>query len=168
MRWGLVAVVLLALFSGPCTSFAQDQKYEDLMKHLIDLKGWVAEPANGMEVGDRTGMIIIVMRDYHSGSKMMHTQIAVGKSSKKAWSQFEQGATVDNEDLFCTTIKASDHKIGIAHEKKSNTGSIVVPLNVKDGNAIFSLAFVGMAYEDALNIAKSFPWKDMETIIESR
>jgi hypothetical protein len=170
MRWktAFAVVILSAVFAFPCISSAQDQKYETLMKLLIDLKGWEAQPANGMEVGDKAGTIIIVMRDYHSGSKLMHTQIAVGKTSKKAWAQFEQGETIDTPDLFSTIMTTPEYKVGISYEKKSDMGSIVVPLNVKAGNAIFSLAFVGMPYEDALGIAKGFSWKDMEQVIENK
>jgi hypothetical protein len=170
MRWGstIAAAALFAAVLYPCVAYSQDQKYEGLMKLLINVTGWESEPANGMEVGDKAGTIIIVMRDYRSGSKVMHIQIAVGKNSKRTWSRFEDGKTVDTPEYFSAIVTTSEYKIGVSHDKKSNTGSIIVPLNVNDGDAVFSLAFSGMAYGDALGIAKSFPWKDMEKIINNK
>jgi len=163
-----ILALLFAVISIPCVSSAQDERYEEMMKLLVELKGWECEPANGMEVGDKNGIIIIVMRDYHNGSKLMHIQIAVGKTSKKAWSQFEEGKTIDTPDYYSAILTTPEYKIGIAHDKKSNMGSIVVPLNVKDGNAVFSLAFVGLSPEEALGMARRFSWMDMEKVIDNK
>lgn len=160
-----ILALLFAVISIPAASSAQDRKYEELMKLLVEMNGWECESANGMEVGDKSGTIIIVMRDCHSGSKFIHTQIAVGKTSKRAWSQFDEKKTIDTPEYFSTIMTVPEYKIGIAHDKRSNTGSIVIPLNVRDGDAVFSLAFVGIPYEDALGLARRFPWKDMERVI---
>jgi hypothetical protein len=154
---------ILFILGSSLVSFAQEQIFLDLMKELIDLNGWDAEPANGMEVGDADGEIIIAMRDYHSDNKLLHVQIAVGKSAKKAWAQYDKGENIDTQTILRMTKEDSGHKIGVSYEKNTNSGSIVVPLKVKNSNAVFSLAFVGMSYQDALDIAKRFPLSNIES-----
>jgi hypothetical protein len=136
------------------------------MRHLVDLKDWSADDANGMEVGDSNGEIIIVMRDYRSDNKLLHAQIIKGKAAQKEWAQYDRGAAIDTPTIFSTTMDVSGHKVGISYEKKNNSGSITVPLKVKNNDALFSLAFVGMSYQDALDIAKRFPWDVMEKTLE--
>jgi hypothetical protein len=170
MKMAKIIGILSVLFTLGVSfiSFAQEQKYLELMKHLIDLDGWEAETPNGMEVGDVNGEIIIAMRDYHKDNKLLHTQIIVGKSAKKAWAQYDKGENIDTPTVLKTTREDSGHKIGISYERSATSGSIVVPLKVKENNAIFSLAFVGMPYQDALDIAKRFSWPEIESAIDKK
>jgi hypothetical protein len=170
MRLAKVIGVLSILFllGASVASFAQEQKYLELMNHLIDLKDWEGETANGMEVGDVNGAIIITIRDYHKEDMLLHTQIVVGKSAKKAWAQYDKGENLDTPMIVKTTMEESGHKVGISFEKGTKSGSIVIPLKVKNNDAIFSVAFVGMPYQEALIIAKRFSWTKMEETINSK
>ncbi|MDD4464760.1 MAG: hypothetical protein PHR86_11025, partial [Desulfobacterales bacterium] len=73
-----VAVLLLAfaLVFAPASTRAQD--YQQLTPFLIDLEGWNAEPAEGMNMDMGAYKMINAVRSYTRDSRELEAMIMIG------------------------------------------------------------------------------------------
>ncbi|MGC9325638.1 MAG: hypothetical protein ACP5G0_12935 [Desulfomonilia bacterium] len=148
-----------------CTS-VQALSFTDLTPFLIDLQGWDAEDATGMTISGPSGEMVTATREYELGDKVLHAQIITGATANGAWAPFMAGYSIDSAEVFLTTMTVSGYTVGVNHDKAGNSGVVVVPLTKKTTHAVFALAYEGIGYEEALSLAQTFPWKDMEKVLE--
>lgn len=156
---GALAVTLLSV-----QSFGQMPEYVELYKYLINLPGWKAVEPTGMNMSGPMGEMVTAQREYKNGTKALTAQILSGTQAQGVWAPFTTGMTFDTPDAFMKVTEIKGYHIGISHDKKENSGGIVVPLkDVKSKVFVtFVLSYEGMSYQDALTIAEKFPWKEME------
>jgi hypothetical protein len=161
----ITATAILMIFSC-IPAYAQMPSYTELTKLLIDLKGWSAQDATGMNMSGPMGEMVNAVREYEKDGLSISAQLLVGGAAQGTWAPFEAGYTMDTPEIFIKTMDVSGHRIGINHEKKEKTGAIVVQLDTKINPGIFVLSYEGMSYSEALDIAKKFSWDSMKSAIK--
>ena len=147
------------------SAYAEMPGYTELTKLLIDIKGWEASDATGMNMSGPMGDMVNAVREYEKDSQTLSVQIIVGIAAQGAWAPFETGFTMDTPEVSIKTLDIEGYRVGINHEKNENSGAIVVLLNAKGTSGIFTLAYEGMSSDDALSLAKKFSWKSIEKAI---
>lgn len=156
-----------AMFTLSLSAYAQQvPSYSELTQYLVDVKGWKAEEAAGVDIRGPYSSMVHAMRGYAKGNMTVDAQIIVGDVAQGSWEPFASGYAVDTPDILVKTVELSGYQVGINHEKKENLGMIVVLLHTSDISGIFTLNYSGMSFENALDFAKKFPWKSMEDAIE--
>lgn len=161
----LVIAVLLAVLSC-LPAYAQMPNYADLTKQLVDIDGWEAQEATGMNMNGPMGEMVNAVREYEKNGALISAQIVVGGIAQSTWAPFEAGYSMESPEIVAKTMDVSGHRIGISHDKMEKTGTIVVLLNTKAKNGIFALAYEGLSHEEALDLARKFSWSGMEKVLE--
>ena len=147
-------------------AYAQMPGYAELANLLVDIQGWEASDATGMNMSGPMGDMVNAVREYEKDGKSLSAQIIVGIAAQGAWAPFETGYSMDSSEILVKTMDISGFRVGISHEKKEDSGGIVVLLNAEGSSGIFTLAYEGISYDEALSIAQRFPWKSIEEAIK--
>lgn len=147
-------------------AYAEMPGYAELAKLLVDIPGWEASDATGMNMSGPMGDMVNAVREYEKDDQTMSAQIIVGIAAQGAWAPFEAGYSMDTPEAFVKTMDISGYHVGISHEKIENSGGIVVLLKAEGSSGIFTLAYERMSADDALDLAKKFSWKSMEEAIK--
>lgn len=156
-----------AMFTLSLSAYAQLMpSYSELTGYLVDVKGWKASDASGVNIRGQYSGMVHAMREYSKGSMAVDVQIIVGNEARGNWEPFASGYAVETPDILVKTVEISGYQVGVNHEKRERIGMIVVLLHTTDISAIFTLNYSGMSYESALEFARKFPWKSMENAIE--
>jgi|Deesub1362B_J571_1020462.scaffolds.fasta_scaffold00214_39 hypothetical protein len=165
MKRFLITVVIL-LFSAVSVQAGSLPKYSELYKFLIDLRGWKAEQPTGSNMSSPMGEMVTAERTYHKGSKELHAQILGGFSAMAAWVPFGMGMTYDSPDEFFKTFSLEGFPAGVSHQKGDNSGTVVVQIKgvTNTQGVVFVLNYNKMSYEEAIDIVKKFPLKEIKKV----
>ncbi|HOO36675.1 MAG TPA: hypothetical protein PLU81_05630 [Deltaproteobacteria bacterium] len=158
--------IIIVFLSFLVPAYAQMPGYAELTKLLIDLDGWEAEEATGMNMSGPMGDMVDAVREYEKDGQTISAQIIVGGAAQGTWAPFSTGYTIETPEVLAKSLEESGYHIGINHDKQENTGGVVVLLNTKSTTGVFVLSYEKMDYQEALNLAKKFSWSAMEQAIE--
>jgi hypothetical protein len=161
----IAATTIVVIFTCFPVS-AQMPKYTELTTLLIDLKGWTAQDATGMNMSGPMGEMVNAVREYEKDRLSISAQLMAGGAAQGTWAPFESGYTMETPEIFIKTMEVSGYRVGINHEKKENSGAIVVLLDTKINPGIFVLTYKGMTDNEALDLAKKFSWDSMKKAIK--
>ena len=159
----LSAIIICISFTP---AFAEMPGYAELTKLLVDISGWEASEATGMNMTGPMGEMVNAVREYEKDDMTISAQIIVGMAAQGAWAPFQAGYSIDTPETSVKTMDISGYRVGISHEKKEKSGGIVVLLPAEGTSGIFTLAYEGMSSDEALDIAKKFSWKSIEEAIK--
>jgi len=160
MKRLFIAAIALLIFTGAV--WAEMPQYTELAKNLVDLSGWNAQEPTGMNMAGPGGDMVMAAREYENSGKKITAQILTGGTAQGAWAPFMGGYAIDTPEQLFKTVQSSAYQVGISHSKMEDTGSIIVPLKTGDKVAMFILTYEGMSYEESLELAKRFSWKEIE------
>jgi hypothetical protein len=160
----LWAVFLFLGFLIP--AFAQMPAYTELTGLLVDLDGWEAQEATGMNMSGPMGDMVNALREYEKDGLTISAQIIVGGVAQGTWAPFATGYTIDTPEVLVKSLDVSGYPVGINHDKQENTGAVVVMLKTQKTPGIFVLTYEKLDYEEALSLAQKFSWSRMGKAIE--
>jgi hypothetical protein len=161
----LLASIVLCMSIAAMNAFAQS--YQSLTDLLIDLSGWSAGSAEGMDM-DMSGMkSVTAARDYEQGDKSISAAIIAGFQMQGMWNPvYQEGFRMDTTQ---GTIAFENIKgFGVVHtfDKENVEGLIVVlirePSPDGSGGAVFAFEFEGMTMNEALKLSQKFDWASMK------
>ncbi len=139
-------------------------QYESLSPLLIDLKGWQAEPAEGMDMDMGGTKIIQAARQYTRNAKEADAMVMIGNAMMtQAHAQGMQSGQMETAEAKIKTTTIDGYQVSIHHSKVDNEGAVVVVLpGTGQMGAIFIFHYKGLNENDGLSAAKQFNWKKIE------
>ena len=137
-------------------------QYESLNPLLIDLNGWQAEPAEGMDMDMGGTKIIQAMRQYSRDGKEADAMIMVG-NSMMTQAQGMQSMQMETAEVKVKVTTIDGYQVSIHHAKADNEGAVVVAFpGTEQMGATFIFHYTGLNENDGLSTAKKFDWKKIE------
>ena len=153
-------VVLCALLSVSIPVCAG--QYENLSPLLVDLKGWQAEPAQGMDMDMGGTKIIQAVRQYTRNAQEADAMIMIG-NNMMTQAQGMQPMEMETTEMKVKVTTIDGYQVSIHHSKADTEGAVAVVLpGTGQLGALFILHYKGLNEKAGLSAAKSFDWKKME------
>ena len=144
--------VLLVWLIFPIFAFAGS--YKDLYPMLVNISGWEAEKAKGGKFVSPQGKIISVERSYQKGEKSLTVTILKGPVASAMGSTFAYVQEIDTPEEYVKVFKIGKYKAGLSHNKRDNSGSIVVILG---NSSVINMEYHNISYKEAEKLIKEFP-----------
>ena len=156
----LAALGILLMVSGPVYA----GQYESLSPLLMELKGWQAEPAQGMDMDMGGTKIIQAVRRYTRDGKEADAMVMVGNTMMtQAHAQGMQSMQMETDEAKVRVTTIDGYQVSLNHSKADNEGAVVVVLpGTGQLGAIFVFHYEGLSENEGLSAAKNFDWKKME------
>jgi hypothetical protein len=156
----LVLVCVFCLFSN-----VQAEVYTSLLPTLVNLSGWKADKAEGMDLVMPGMNMITASRIYNKGNKEVTAMVMIGSEMMIAG---QAGIEMNSSTLKMNTQKINGFEVTTQLDKVNNTGSIIVYLDkTTDSGAYFIVSFTGCDDKEALELAKKFDWKKMKQLTKA-
>ena len=158
-----VSALILVLVSVFCLfSSVQAEVNTTLLPTLVNLSGWKAEKAEGMDMVMPGMNMITATRIYNKGDKEVTAMVMIGSEMMLAGqADFE----MDSATLKMSTQKINGFEVTTQLDKVNNAGSIIVYLDkATNSGAYFIISFSGCDDKEALELAKKFDWKKMKKL----
>jgi hypothetical protein len=139
-------------------------QYESLSPLLIDLKGWQAEPTEGMDMDMGGTKIIQAVRQYTRDGKEADAMVMIGNTMMtQAHAQGMQSMKMETAEGKVQMTTIDGYQVSIHHSKADKEGAVVVALpGTGQLGALFVFHYIGLSEEDGLSAAKKFDWKKIE------
>ncbi|AEH46078.1 hypothetical protein Thein_2230 [Thermodesulfatator indicus DSM 15286] len=159
-----ILLMALVIFSSSQALAFKLPSYQEVCALLTDLQGWQAENCSGMNMNTPMGEIVTAERSYKKGNYEISVMVIHGIQATQFWQPFAYVTEVDTPENYSKLTTVDGFKVGISHEKQTNSGSVVVLLNEKDSMAatIFVVQYNDMSWKDGLRLARQFDWKKIE------
>lgn len=155
----LILVCVFCFFSG-----VQAEVYTSLLPTLVNLSGWKADKAEGVDFIVPGMNMVTASRVYNKGNKELTAMVMIGSEMMMAG---QTSIEMNSSTLKMNTQKINGFEVTTQLDKVSNTGSIIVYLNKASGSgAYFIVSFEGCDDKEALEIAKKFDWNKMKKLTE--
>jgi hypothetical protein len=162
----LCVCLALVLAMAPAVLFAAS--YDPLLPLLVDLGGWEAEAAEGVDLAMAGMKGVTVVREYTSGDKEMSVSLLTGAQAGITWaSEYKEGFKLESTEGSMEVRKIGGFLVYHVYDKDDASGGFVVLLleaaaDKPESGAVFVLSFEGMPLDDALKLAQKFDWKKMK------
>jgi hypothetical protein len=144
---------------------AEAEVYTTLIPTLINLSGWKAQEAEGIDLVMPGMNMITASRIYEQKDKTVTAMVMIG-SQMMIGSQ--TGIAMDSSSMKMNTQKINGFEVTTQLDKTTSTGSIIVFLDKNpELGAYFILSFEGCDDKEALEIAKKFDWKKMQKLAKA-
>jgi hypothetical protein len=154
---GLVAAFLVFFVAVP----ARAQQTNALTPLLVDLAGWAADPAEGVNMNMPGMKMINAVREYNRGGQQATAMVMVG-SSGMTQGQIQQ-MNLETDQARVRVVTINGFKVHISVDKADKSGGITVFLSQRQNDsALFTLYFEGIPEKEGLAMAKKFNWQQMK------
>ena len=160
-----VFLAVLLLLVAPTGLLAAS--YDPLLPLLVELAGWQAKKAEGVDLNQAGMLGVSVFREYASDERSIAAAIMLGSQVGVTWlPEYEEGFKVQSGAGLMEVRKINGFLVHIGFDAEDSSGGVVVLLipAVADkpaSGAAFALSFEGLALDDALKLAQKFDWKKM-------
>jgi hypothetical protein len=176
-RWGSITgmntriTVLLAvlfLLVVPAGLFAAS--FAPLLPLLVDLAGWQAEKAEGIDLSQAGMQGVTVVREYQNGEKTINASIMLGSQVGTTWiPDYKEGFKAETTEGSVEVRTINGFLVYLGFDKSESTGGLVVLLigttaDKPESGALFVFSFEGLALDEALKTAQKFDWKKMKDV----
>lgn len=139
--------------------------YTTLTPHLVDLRGWEAEKAEGMDVNMPGMGMISATRMYTQGDKELAAMIMIGNEMMIAG---HAGIEMNTAEFSMSTKKINGFDVISRYDKIDKAGAITVFLEKgQTAGSFFVLSFSNIDENEALELAKQFDWTKMKKAVEA-
>ncbi len=159
LRLALAALPAAALLRPRARA---EQAYERLYAFLIDLPGWTGEKPDGMAMQMGGMNMMTATRKYKRTGAHLDAGILMGAPAQGGLSMIQSGMKLETPEARMSVETVDGFKLAKTFTMKDKSGAILVGLAA---NALFSLAFNGVAEDEALALAKHFDWKAMQAAL---
>ncbi len=152
---------MIIIFISSLASFALAQQTNSLTPLLINLKGWRADPAEGMNMNMNGIKMTNAVREYQKGKADVTATIMIG-SNMMTQGQMQQ-INVENSSSVMKTKKVNGFNLYINHNKNDNTGVVIIYLDkTKSEQSLFVVSYEGLSAKEGLEFAKKFNWSKIK------
>lgn len=161
-----VFLTVLLLLAVPAGIFAA--AYDSLLPLLVDIAGWQAEKAEGIDLSQAGMQGVTVVREYTSGEKGLTAAIMLGSQVGITWMpDYKEGFKAETEEGSLEVRKINGFLAYQAYNKDDASGGIVVLLiettpDKPNSGALFVVSFEGMSLDEGLKLAQKFDWKKIK------
>jgi len=157
------ALIIIFLFS--LASFAHAQQTNSLTSLLTDLKGWKADPAEGMNMNMNGIKMINAVREYKRGHADVTATIMIG-NSMMTQGQMQQ-MNIENSEASIRTKKINGFNLYTNYDKKGKTGVVLIFLDKKNSNqSLFIVSYEGLSETQGIEFAEKFKWSKIKKATE--
>jgi hypothetical protein len=155
-------LVVLGVFITVFFSIAHAGQYESLSPLLVDLKGWQAEPAQGMDMDMGGTKIIQAVRKYTRNASKADAMVMVG-NSMMTQALGMQSMQMETAEAKVKVSTIDGYQVSTHHSKTDNEGAVIVSFSgTGQLGALFVFHYKGLDEKEGLSTAKKFDWKKME------
>lgn len=164
-NFSLLAVMFLvvSLFPG---GVARADQHDRLLPLLTDLKGWQAQPAQGMSMVSAQMRMINATRIYNQADKNLTVNVMIN-SGPVVDSDLQESA-YDDESMKVQTRKIDGFWVKTTQNKKDGSGEIIVHLDQnKDANGVLIADYAKMSEDEVLRAIKSMDWKKFKKVVSA-
>ena len=163
-------LVILTTFAAATSLTAQS--YKALLPLLVDLPGYKADDAEGMDVSYNDLKAVSVSREYEKKDAELHAGILVGQQSAGVWNPgYQDGFKMESSEGLMEVKEEGGFLMFHSYNKGKKEGMIAVLLaeNGADGKggAVFVFAYRGIGDSDGISLSKKFDWKKMRAEVKS-
>ena len=163
---GIFLGVLLLVMTVPAGLFAAS--YDPLLPLLVDLAGWKADPAEGIDFAQAGMSGVSEFREYPSGKQALSATIILGMQVGLTWMpEYKEGYKGESTEGSVEVRRIGGFLVYQIYDKADATTGLVVllvePVADKPGSgALFVLDLGTMSIDDGLKLAQKFDWKKMK------
>ena len=141
------------------------QQTNALTPLLVDLGGWTADSAEGVNMNMPGMKMINAVREYRRSGQQVTAMVMVG-SAMMTQGQIQQ-MNMETDQARVRVVTINGFKVHINTDKAGKSGGITVFLSQQQNdNAFFTLYFEGISEKEGLALAKKFNWQQMKTAAE--
>jgi hypothetical protein len=161
-----VFLAVLLLLAVPAALFAA--AYDALVPLLVDLAGWQAEAAEGIDLSQAGMQGVTVVREYKSGGKGLTAAIMLGSQAGITWMpEYKEGFKGQSDEGSMEVKRINGFLVYEAYNKDDAAGGVVVLLiettaGKPDSGAVLVVSFEEMSLDEGLKLAQKFDWKKMK------
>jgi hypothetical protein len=163
-----VGVLLAAVFLLVAPSGLIAASFDSLLPLLVDLAGWQAEKAEGIDLGQAGMKGVSVYREYTSGDKGLSAAVLLGSQVGASWMpDYREGFKMETSEGTMEVGMINGFLVYRGFDKGDSSGGIMALLleavaNKPESGAVFVLTFDGITLEEGLKLAQKFDWKRMK------
>jgi hypothetical protein len=163
-----ITVLMAALFllAVPAGLFAA--AFDPLLPLLVDIAGWQAEKAEGIDLSQAGMQGVTVVREYKSGGKGLTASIMLGSQAGITWMpDYKEGFKGESEEGSMEVKRINGFLVYQIYNKGDATGGVVVLLieTIPDkpgSGALLVVSFEDMSLDEGLKLAQKFDWKKIK------
>ena len=158
----------LALGALPATAWLAsraaraEQAFERFFPFLVDLPGWTGAKPDGVSMSLGGIDILTATRKYKRDGAHIEAGILTGPAAQAGLAMLKSDMKLETADGHVSTETVDGIRIARTYTVKDKSGAILV--GIAD-NALFNLAYTGIAEDEALALAKRFDWKAIQAAL---
>jgi len=158
-RWlTLLTALSLSAFAGNLPD------YKTLCADFPDIGGWKVTKCDGMKMTNPMfGEVVTAAKTYTKGDSEADVSVLSGMQAMMMWAPFAMGTQIENDENLIKLEKIDGFDVGISHNKKEHSGTIVVLLAP---NAVMGIEYDGMDWKEAMKEAKKLNWKKLRSLFQ--
>jgi hypothetical protein len=160
IRFG--AAVPLMMTGLPLSSSLAQQGFQRFFPLLVELPGWTGGKPDGAAVEIPGASMLSATREYRRGEARLNAQIIVGAAAQGALAAIQPGVKIDTPQGRISTATIGGLQTLRTFNVSDKSGGVVVALGP---SAMFNLAFNGVGEDEALELARKFNWKAMQSAL---
>ena len=142
-----VLMAVLLLLAVPAGLFAA--AYDSLLPLLVDIAGWQAEKAEGIDLSQAGMQGVTVVREYTSGGKGLTAAIMLGSQVGITWMpEYKEGFKGESDEGSMEVKKINGFLVYQAYNKDDASGGLVVLLIETTADKPDSGALLVVSFED--------------------
>ena len=166
LSYAAVASALVATLALLVTSAFAEPAFRAILPLLVDLPGWTGAKADGMtmETGD-SGAFTTASRKYTKGPASLEVAIMSGPAAAGAIAPVRSGMKFETTDGHMLPVEISGYKAIETYNTKDKSGAVIVALGDK---VAFMLNYRGAAEDEAVDLAKRFDWKAIQSAANAK
>ncbi len=161
-----VLMAVLFLLAVPAGLFAA--AYDSLLPLLVDIAGWQAEKAEGIDLSQAGMQGVTVVREYKSGGKGLTAAIMLGSQVGITWMpEYKEGFKGESDEGSMEVKRINGLLVYQSYNKDDAAGGLVVLLietapDKPGSGALLVVSFEGMSLDEGLKLAQKFDWKKIK------
>jgi hypothetical protein len=142
--------------------------YEPLLPLLVDIAGWQAEAAEGIDLSQAGMQGVTVVREYKSGEKGFTAAITLGSMVGITWMpEYKEGFKGESDEGSMEVKRINGFLAYQAYSEGDATGGLVVLLiettaDKPGSGALLVFTFEGIPLDEGLKLAQKFDWKKLK------
>ena len=161
-----VLLAVLVCCVAPTGLFAAS--YDSLLPLLVDLAGWKADAAEGIDLSQAGMQGVTVVREYTNGEKGFSAAIMLGSQVGITWMpDYKEGFKGKSDEGTMEVKKLNGFLVYQAYNEDDDSGGLVVLLiettaDKPGSGALLVVSFEDMPLDEGLKLAQKFDWKKMK------
>jgi hypothetical protein len=158
----LALAALPAAWLLPPTAARAQQAFQRFLPFLVDLPGWSGNKPDGMAM-DMPGLsMVTATREYKRGDATLNVQLITGPAAQGTLGAIQSGIKLETGDMHMNTATVDGLTVARTFMVHDKSGTVLVALGA---NALFNLAFKGVAEDEAFALARRFDWKAIQAAL---